>query len=414
MRFRIRGFSGRLRANAGETTGGILLTAADVMEKLAEVEPSGWWRLHVTDGPAGGAKGFMLGADLEEVALVPVAVEIDQERFFHVLSFEARQEEAPREYLFAVAFLESGGIRNVVSKISSAFGPFQFLEDTWAGLVQAHGERRQIGTADRTDPFKQCTFAAIYTADSLRQAVAALGRVPTGAELYLLHLLGQTGGSKALRGEPDKPVAASEKQISNNAGLLQVGGRTATLSEALTAIDAKLQPGYDRCAKFIAKFEPEIAAPPVGAVASGDPAWLAKALTQLGVREDPAKGRSNPEVDKYFTATQSPGLTDDTAWCAAFVAWCIAQSGDPAASASNLGSVRAADWVRWGKARSEPIRGTLGVTAPLVDGSSGHVGFVTSVTPTEVRLLAGNQGNGVTESDGLKRSLFVAFRDLRA
>jgi len=413
MRFRIKGFSGRLRANAGEATGGILLTAVDVMEKLAEVQPSGWWRLRVTDGPASGAEGFMLGADLEEVALVPVAVEIDQDRFFQVLSFEARQEQAPREYLFAVAFFESGGIRNVASKISSAFGPFQFIEDTWAGLVQSHGARRQIGTEDRTDPFKQCTFAAIYTAESLRQAVAALGRVPSGAELYLLHLLGQTGGSKALRGEPDQPVAASAKQIANNAGVLQVGDRTATLSETLAAIEAKLQPGYDRCSELIAKFEPEIAATPAGAGAPGDPAWLAKALTQLGVREDPAKGSSNPEVDKYFDATHSPEFTDDTAWCAAFVAWCIAQSSDPAVAGSNLGSARAADWVRWGKARAEPIRGTLGVTVRLVEGASGHVGFITSVTPTQIMLLAGNQGEGVTEQL-FKRSLFVAFRDLRA
>jgi uncharacterized protein (TIGR02594 family) len=413
MLFRIKSFSGRLRTKAGDATGGKLVTAADVMEKLAEVEPSGWWRLRVTDGPASGTKGFMLGADLDEVALVPVAVEIDQERFFQVLSFEARQEQAPREYLFAIAFFESGGIRNVASKNSSAFGPFQFLEDTWVGLVQAHGERRRIGTADRTDPFKQCTFAAIYTANSLRQAIAALGRVPTGAELYLLHLLGHAGGSRALRGEPEKPIAASEQQITSNAGLLQVDGRTATLKEALTTIEKNLQPGYDRCAELIAQFEPEISAPPTGVAADGDPVWLAKALTQLGVQEDPAPGRSNPEVDKYFNATRLPGRTDDTAWCAAFVAWCLAESGDPAAAGSNLGSAWAADWLGWGKQRTEPVRGTLGVTVPLAEGASGHVGFVTSVTPTMVTLLAGNQGRGVTEQS-FKRSLFVGFRDLRA
>ncbi len=413
MPFRIKGFSGRLRAQAGDTAGGPLVTKADMLDKQAEAAGGAWWQVRVTDGPASGSEGFIQAAELEEVALIPTPVEIDQERFFQVLSFQARLEEAPREYLFALAFFESGGIRNVKAPNSTAFGPFQFLEGTWAGLVQSDGERVGIDIADRFNPFKQCTFAAIHTARAVPLAMAVLGRVPSGAELYLLHLLGHSGGSEALRGNRGKPIQASQQAINNNTGLMKKAGRTATLAEVLETVTQKFQKGYDRCAELIAKFEPSIAAPAAGAPGEGDPPWLAKAQSQLGIKEDVAAGQSNPEVAKYFTATHSPGQTDDTPWCGAFVAWCIANAGDPAIAATNIGSARAASWLGWGRARQRPRRGSVGVTVPLAKDSSGHVGFVTAVTPTHVTLLAGNQREAVSEAP-YERRLFVGFRDLQA
>ena len=64
MPFRIKGFSGRLRAQAGDTAGGPLVTKADMLDKQAEAAGGAWWQVRVTDGPASGSEGFIQAAEL--------------------------------------------------------------------------------------------------------------------------------------------------------------------------------------------------------------------------------------------------------------------------------------------------------------------------------------------------------------
>src|SRR4029077_17958132 len=73
--------------------------------------------------------------------------EIDKDAFFEQLGFAARTFGTNRDYLYAVAVVESG-VRNIQSPASPAFGPFQFLPPTWKDLVTRFGADTGVTQAD--------------------------------------------------------------------------------------------------------------------------------------------------------------------------------------------------------------------------------------------------------------------------
>jgi hypothetical protein len=93
----------------------------------------------------------------------------------------------PQGYLERTAFLESGGDPLAQNPESSAGGLFQFIDDTAKGY----------GVKDRFDPVQATDGAVDVAVDNMRTLTAALGREPTGAELYLAHQQGG-GGARAL------------------------------------------------------------------------------------------------------------------------------------------------------------------------------------------------------------------------
>jgi hypothetical protein len=93
----------------------------------------------------------------------------------------------PQGYLERTAFLESGGDPLAQNPESSAGGLFQFIDDT----------AKDYGVKDRFDPVQATDGAVDVAVDNMRTLTAALGREPTGAELYLAHQQGG-GGARAL------------------------------------------------------------------------------------------------------------------------------------------------------------------------------------------------------------------------
>lgn len=113
------------------------------------------------------------------------------------------------------------------------------------------------------------------------------------------------------------------------------------------------------------------------------------ALTQVGVKEI-AGWRSNPQIDKYLKVV---GLSDDrTAWCAAFVNWCLAQSG-----IQGTGKANARSFLKLGKSVNAPMRGDIVVFWREHKNSwKGHVGFFHKFDSNgDVVCLGGNQNNKV-------------------
>jgi uncharacterized protein (TIGR02594 family) len=149
---------------------------------------------------------------------------------------------------------------------------------------------------------------------------------------------------------------------------------------------------------LILKAEPELTLGPAEASADVEKVpWmkLAKAELAKDIKEIPGAG-SNDEIEKYFKATTLGRQSDDVAWCAAFVSWCVKQAGSQ--KPINF-SARAADWLKNGDKLPGPEYGAIAVTRPLVQGASGHVGFVVSWDGTKVKFLGGNQGNALNERD---------------
>ena len=119
-----------------------------------------------------------------------------------------------------------------------------------------------------------------------------------------------------------------------------------------------------------------------------DTPWLDIAYNEIGVSECKVNGDigSNPQILKYFyNATTDPALKgDQTAWCAAFVNWCLKQVGITGTNSSSGYS-----FLGWGQSLSKPAFGAIGIY------DTGHVGFYTGEANGYVYFLGGNQGNMV-------------------
>lgn len=134
--------------------------------------------------------------------------------------------------------------------------------------------------------------------------------------------------------------------------------------------------------------------PSVPGGVGSEPAWMAAARREIGVKEM-AGAAHHPRIIEYHATTSLKATTDETAWCASFVNWCLRQAG---VVGSN--SAAAASFINWGKT-STAIPGAICVihnpaaanTALSVSGN--HVGFLVEETATHYRLLGGNQSDSV-------------------
>lgn len=104
----------------------------------------------------------------------------------------------------------------------------------------------------------------------------------------------------------------------------------------------------------------------------------------------------NPEVVQYFAAIGATWVKDDeTAWCAAFVNWCLMKAGLKYSAALNARS-----FLTYGAATTTPVVGDIVVLWRISrDGPYGHVGFFVKETHDTVFLLAGNQSNAVNVTE---------------
>ena len=82
-----------------------------------------------------------------------------------------------------------------------------------------------------------------------------------------------------------------------------------------------------------------------------------------------------------------------TAWCAAFVNWCLTRSGAPRHGPGTAGA-----WLRFGTPLPTPVYGCVAVLPPdrSTGSSTGHVAFYVETQGEFVVLLGGNQGDVVS------------------
>lgn len=108
--------------------------------------------------------------------------------------------------------------------------------------------------------------------------------------------------------------------------------------------------------------------------------------------------RANPLIVGFFSMTNTlPSQGDQTAWCAAFVNFCLYAAGKPTKFSALSGAFRS-----YGDNTSTPKPGDLVVfQKPGVDGRKGfgHVGFFLSRSGSNILVLGGNQ-RGNTGSTG--------------
>jgi hypothetical protein len=139
------------------------------------------------------------------------------------------------DYLVNQARTESSFRTDVKAKTSSATGLYQFIDQTWLGMVSKHGSKHGLGemaakikqdfqgryyvpdeTAKqdilnlRKDAGISSLMAAEFASDNGNYLKAKTGKDATATDLYMAHFLGAGGASKfikAMQETPSRPAA---------------------------------------------------------------------------------------------------------------------------------------------------------------------------------------------------------------
>ncbi len=139
-------------------------------------------------------------------------------------------------YLLGQAQVESGLRADARAGTSSATGLYQFIEQSWMGVVKEHGAEHGMGWAAnsiqrtssgryyvadpearrailnlRNDPTAASLMAAEHASDNKDALEGSLGRDATGTDLYMAHFLGIGGAKKflgAMEANPNRSAAS--------------------------------------------------------------------------------------------------------------------------------------------------------------------------------------------------------------
>ena len=165
-------------------------------------------------------------------------------------------------FLLKTAMRESSLNPGAHAKTSSAAGLFQFVEQTWLGMMKAHGAKHgyegaahAITKADngrfvvydpelkakvlnlRFDPKASASLAAEMTAGHAAYLKGRLGRDANAGELYAAHFLGAAGAgdlAQALRTQPQANAASLFPQAAHaNPTIFYREGRSVSVADLM-------------------------------------------------------------------------------------------------------------------------------------------------------------------------------------
>jgi hypothetical protein len=144
------------------------------------------------------------------------------------------QTGAGFDYLLGTAMRESSLKPQAKSTASSASGLFQFVDQTWLGLVKQHGARYGLGScanaieqgsdgrykttdpndrqailALRNDPRIAALMEGEYANESKASLESSLGRGVCNGELYAAHFLGNDAACRLIRMNESQPTASA-------------------------------------------------------------------------------------------------------------------------------------------------------------------------------------------------------------
>ena len=170
------------------------------------------------------------------------------------------------DYLFNTAMRESSLNTQAKSKSSSASGLFQFIDQTWLGLVKQYGGRYGLGsyanaiqqTSDghyvvasndtkaailalRQDPEMSAVMAGESAKQTKQTLECALGRTVCAGELYAAHFLGTSGARHLIQLSETNPnmradVAFPQVSKGNKAMFFNANGTAKTVGELYASV----------------------------------------------------------------------------------------------------------------------------------------------------------------------------------
>ncbi|MDB5683886.1 MAG: hypothetical protein JWM75_1584 [Sphingomonas bacterium] len=172
-------------------------------------------------------------------------------------------------YLLAQAQTESGLDPSARASTSSAAGLYQFIDQSWLGVLKQHGAEHGYGWAAdriqrrggrwqvtdpsagaaifalRRDPTASALMAGEFASDNAAGLGQALGRTPNSADLYFAHFLGLKGASRFLKAADSYPEAAAASIFPREAGAIRTifyrkSGEPRSLSQVYALMARKI------------------------------------------------------------------------------------------------------------------------------------------------------------------------------
>lgn len=221
-------------------------------------------------------------------------------------------------YLLAQAKSESGLDPGARAASSSAAGLFQFIDQSWLGVLKKHGAEHGLGWAAdrieqrngrwrvtdadarrtilglREDPGASALMAGAFASDNAAGLAQALGRAPSGTDLYFAHFLGLKGATRFLQAADAAPEASAaalfpHEATANRAIFYDKAGAARSLSQVYALMGRKLDGA--------AAGEPVelAAAEPAAGTGSDDPPADAATAATLALHQTPDLLRPDPK-----------------------------------------------------------------------------------------------------------------------
>ena len=165
------------------------------------------------------------------------------DRVTSAIAASARRTGVDFNYLLGQARIESGLNPQAKAATSSATGLYQFIDQSWLGVVEKHGakhglnwaanaierdgrgryrvadpETRQSILALRKNPEIAALMAGEFASDNRDYLESNLGREAAPVDLYLAHFLGPEGARQFLAAHDANPDAAAAPMFGRAAG----------------------------------------------------------------------------------------------------------------------------------------------------------------------------------------------------
>ena len=243
----------------------------------------------------------------------------------------ARATGADFDYLLQTAARESAFDARAEASTSSAAGLFQFIEQTWLGVMQRHGAdhgyahlagqiegdgngRFSVADADsrqaildlRFDPRAASLMAAELTAENGAVIENRLGRPASTGELYAAHFLGASGAASLIEAAEARPDQRADQLFPQaaraNRAIFFEGGRPRTAAEVLSVLTGQGE-AVRRAAPEPGETAPS--APHVGAAPRAFSAGLHAASFTAG------RGELSPTVVEILASLDAPARGRD-------------------------------------------------------------------------------------------------------
>lgn len=255
-------------------------------------------------------------------------------------------------YLLGQAQVESGMRPDARAGTSSATGLYQFIEQSWLGVVKDHGAEHGLGWAAgsitqtssgryvvndpavraqilglRKDPNTAALMAAEHASDNKDALEGSLGRPANGTDLYMAHFLGLGGATKFLDTMASNPGRTGASMFpaaarANRNIFYGSNGQPRSLSEIYSRFAGKLDSGAQAAGGASGSFAPP--ADPLGdfgesevilgaGAVDSDRHWVETTLAQLGVGKDGNPDPFAARRDAFTRAVDPLRPTPETA-----------------------------------------------------------------------------------------------------